>query len=112
MVTQQSETLLLDRMWVRELSHAEPCSKTVLFISAVTLLCNATVCMCTVVGGRRISADFASPCMCFPSVCLSGSLDYKVTEKSGISAPGVVKKHLLLHCQFILSPAPEILTTY
>lgn len=41
--------LLPDRMWVRELSHAQPpCSKTVLFISSVTLLCNAVVCMCTV----------------------------------------------------------------
>ena len=44
--------LLPDRMWVRELSHAQPCSKTVLFISSVTLLCNAAVCMCTVGGGR------------------------------------------------------------
>lgn len=44
--------LLPDRMWVRKLSHAQPCSKTVLFISSVTLLCNAAVCMCTVGGGR------------------------------------------------------------
>lgn len=41
-------------------------------------------------GEEDWTADFVSPCMCFPSVCLSGSLDYKVTEKSGISAPGVV----------------------
>lgn len=64
MVTQparHSKTpLLLDRMWVRELSHAQPCSKTVLFITTVTLLCNAAVCMCTVGGGegRQEGAGF------------------------------------------------------
>lgn len=56
MVTQpawHSQTpLLLDRMWVRELSHAQPCSKTVLFIFSFTLLCNAAVCMCTVGEGE------------------------------------------------------------
>lgn len=69
-----SNTLLLqDRMWVRGVSHGQPCSKTVLFISSVTLLCNAAVCMCTVGGGGlaggRISAEFAalsalSLCLC------------------------------------------------
>lgn len=73
-----STPLLPDGMWVRELSHAQPCSKTVLFISSVTLLCNVAVCMCTVggggggggpAGGQDISADFAPPTSVL-SLCL------------------------------------------
>lgn len=47
-----SAPLLLDRMWVTKLSQPQPCSKTVLFISSVTLLRNDTVCMFTGGGGE------------------------------------------------------------
>lgn len=80
MVTQsawhRNSALLLDRMWVRELSHAQACSETVLFISSVTLLCNAAVCMCTVGGGwptdRGVGFLLTSrdPCLRFPCVCV------------------------------------------
>lgn len=67
MVTQSAQY----RMWVRQLSHALPCSKTALFISSVTLLCNAAVCVCvcTVGQGRlmggRISVDTTAPICSF-----------------------------------------------
>lgn len=57
--TQHSYTALLpDRMWVRELSCAQPCSKTAPFISPVTRLCNTAVWMC-IVGGGWEGAVFA-----------------------------------------------------
>lgn len=63
--TQHSYTALLpDRMWVRELSRAQPCSKTAPFISPVTRLCNAAVWMCIVGGG------VGGGCVCFPCVCV------------------------------------------
>lgn len=92
--------LLLDRMWVRELSHAQPCSKTVLFISSVTLLCNASVCMCTV-GGRGGPAGgqnfcwLCGPRMCFPCVCVCRSTEASpadgVTER--VSRVGLKGHH-------------------
>lgn len=36
-----NSSLQPDRMWVRGVERAEPCSKAVLFISPVTLLCNS-----------------------------------------------------------------------
>lgn len=60
-----THSLLLERMWVRELRQAQPCSKTVLFISLSTWLCNSAVWMRTVGGGCQ---DF---CWLLWRVCLA-----------------------------------------
>lgn len=44
-------------------------SKTVLFISSVTLLCNAAVCMCTVGGGGQDFLLTSRASVCAFSLC-------------------------------------------
>ena len=107
--------LLPDRMWVRKLSHAQPCSKTVLFISSVTLLCNAAVCMCTVGGGGPTGGqDFCwlcGPLLCAFLVFVSAEASRrhrnaspadKVTGRNSASRGRRCYKHQLMHLPFTL----------
>lgn len=109
---QRNNPLMPDKMWVRELSHAQPCSKTVLFLLLslcyVMPLCVQSVRGVGADGGGCISADSASPLSVFSfRFCLPRRL---VKTWSGSPADQAISTNKYTHVHEKLYTLPAIIT--